>query len=173
MILNRNYKLVILFYWNFSIGERTTTPSSTHKDKPYHLRPGTMEYVSAESIFLAWIMYMAIANVWYITFNSTCVKYAHNGKQPEFDKRAMAVTAITPVFGLLFFTFILSATRCTSSIEGGLWGIVFGLFDFGINVSHTFFEDRPIHLRLIHSGGKTACLTIIGTVLGALCGDNY
>ncbi len=127
--------------------------------------------MSAESILMSWIVYMAIAGVWYSDwmFNATCVKLAHNGKQPPFNKRALVVTAFSAMFALSFFTFILSATRCTTSMEGGLWGLTFGLFDFGLNVAHSFFEDRPLFFRLCHSGCVTVALVIIGAVLGAVC----
>lgn len=71
----------------------------------------------------------------------------------------------------MFFSFLLGVIGCQTAFEGALWGLAFGLFfDSGMNASHSFFEQRPFELFLIHRGCNAVSLTLVGAVLGACCG---
>lgn len=90
---------------------------------------------------------------------------------PNPDPQAMMAAAIGSAIALPFFSFILSVVGCGTAGEGALWGLAFGLFfDSGLNVSHSFFEDRPFALFVLHRGYHVASLSLIGTILGKLCG---
>lgn len=72
---------------------------------------------------------------------------------------------------LLFFSFILKIAGCETAGEGALWGLAFGLFfDSGMNASHSFFEHRPFALFAIHRGYHAVGLSLVGAILGQLCG---
>ena len=99
------------------------------------------------------------------------MQLAHNGKMPEPDLRAMRAAALGTAIAIPFFSFMLSVVECKSAGEGALWGLSFGFFfDSGLNVSHSFFEDRPFALFVLHRGYHIFSLSLIGAVLGALCG---
>ncbi len=110
--------------------------------------------------------------VWYspLMFNSACEKLAHGGKPQKLSKPGMIASALGTATAMPFFCLILSVAGCRSALEGALWGAAFGLFfDTGLNCSHSFFEERPFGLFLIHSGCHAVSLTVIGAILGQLC----
>lgn len=73
---------------------------------------------------------------------------------------------------LPFFSFLLGVADCRTPGEGAIWGLAVGVFlDSGLNASHSFFEDRPFALFLLHRGYHITSLTIIGAMLGLLCGS--
>lgn len=93
-------------------------------------------------------------------------------KKPKGDPMALVAAAVGTAIAMPFFCFILSVAGCRSAGEGALWGAALGLFfDAGMNVSHNFFEDRPFALFVLHRGYHAVSLTLIGAVLGALCGS--
>lgn len=83
----------------------------------------------------------------------------------------MAAAALGTAIALPFFSFLLGVADCRTPGEGALWGLGVGFFlDSGLNVSHSFFEDRPFALFVLHRGYHITSLTIIGAMLGLLCG---
>jgi len=69
----------------------------------------------------------------------------------------MAAASLGTAISIPFFSFMLSVAGCQTAGEGALWGIGFGLFfDSGLNVSHSFFEDRPFALFVLHRGYRRA-----------------
>lgn len=85
--------------------------------------------------------------------------------------RAIAATSVGTAAVLLFFAFVLKTAMCETALEGALWGLALGLFfDTGMNASHCFFEDRPFLLFAIHRGCHAVGLTVVGAILGQMCG---
>lgn len=102
-------------------------------------------------------------------FNAACIKLAHNGKRPALSRPGLIASALGAATALPFFCFILQIADCRSALEGALWGFALALFDTGLNCSHTFFEQRPFALFLVHRGCHALALVFIGALLGALC----
>lgn len=89
---------------------------------------------------------------------------------PPPDTTAMKAAALGTLTAMPFFSFMLSVFNCQTAGEGALWGIAFGFFlDAGLNIPHTFFEERPFALFILHRGYHIASLGIVGTVLGTMC----
>lgn len=89
---------------------------------------------------------------------------------PKPDPRAMLAAAVGTAVAIPFFSFVLGVLNCRSSGEGALWGIAFAFFlDSGLNVSHSFFEERPFALYVLHRGYHIVSLSLIGAVLGYFC----
>lgn len=113
--------------------------------------------------------------IWYhpAVFGNAFIRLAHKGRAPEPDPKAMMAAALGSAIAMPFFSFLLSVVEPLSTGEGALWGFAFGFFfDSGLNVSHSFFEDRPFPLYVLHRGYHIASLTIIGGALVMLCGFN-
>lgn len=106
-----------------------------------------------------------------LLFGKAFIRLAHRGKQQKPDSRALAIAAMGSAIAMPFFCFILSVASCQSLGEGMLWGAAFGLFfDSGLNVSHSFFENRPFALFVLHRGYHACSLMLVGGALGAFCG---
>lgn len=115
------------------------------------------------------------AQIWYHPkiFGNAFMRLAHGGHKAEPDAVAMKAAVLGSLIAMPFFAFMLSVVRCRTPGEGSLWGFAFGLFfDGGLNASHSFFEDRPFALFVLHRGYHIVSLSLIGTVLGALCGPS-
>lgn len=106
-------------------------------------------------------------------FGNAFIRLAHGGRMPEPDLIAMRVAMLGTVICMPFFSFLLGVVGCKTAGQGSLWGLSFGiLFDCGINMPHSFFEDRPFALFLLHRGYHVVSLTAIGAILAALCGPS-
>lgn len=117
---------------------------------------------------------MFLGMVWYspLFFGRAFLRIAHPGKSPKPDPRAMGSAIIGTIISMPFFVMLLAAVDARSAGEAALWGLALGFFfDTGLNVSHGFFEDRPFALFVMHRGYHLVSLTLIGAMLGALCGD--
>lgn len=91
--------------------------------------------------------------------------------KPQSNTDGFTALAVGGVMSLPLFLIALSIADCQSWYEGALWGLGFGLFDLGLNASHPFFEKRPFQLYLVHRGYHSVSLTMIGALLGLLCGS--
>lgn len=88
---------------------------------------------------------------------------------PEPDANAMTAAAVGSLLSMPFYAFLLKAVGCSTASSGALWGFVLGVFfDAGLNLPHSFFEDRPFKLFLVHRGYHVCSLMLIGGLLGAL-----
>lgn len=86
-------------------------------------------------------------------------------------QKGLVALVIGSAMSYCFFCFLLGAVGCENAWEGALWGLAFGLFfDSGLNVSHSFFEERSFELFAIHRGEHAVGLTLAGALLGQLCG---
>lgn len=115
------------------------------------------------------------SKLWYNPklFGTAFVRLAHKGRMPEPDMVAMRVALCGTVACMPFFSFILGVVGCRTAGQGSLWGLSLGVFfDGGINLPHSFFEDRPFALFLLHRGYHVISLTAVGAILGALCGPS-
>ncbi|KAI0563602.1 hypothetical protein FGB62_37g32 [Gracilaria domingensis] len=94
------------------------------------------------------------------------------GKTPvKPDPRAMFAAVLGTATAIPFFSFLLRVANCRGAGEGALWGMAFGIFfDSGLNASHSFFENRPFALFVLHRGYHCVSLVLVGAILGRLCG---
>lgn len=133
------------------------------------------DFISVQSFVLSWMTYNLVAMTWYSKplFGDLCGRLSFGRKQPpKPDSRAITATTLGSAMALLFFSFMLKTAGCETAMEGALWGLAFGLFfDTGLNASHCFFEDRPFALFLIHRGCHAVGLSVVGAILGLLCGE--
>lgn len=101
------------------------------------------------------------------------MKLAHGGRSPDPAPTAIKAAILGTLIAMPFFSFMLSVVGCRTPGEGSLWGFAFGLFfDGGLNASHSFFEEKPFALFALHRGYHVTSLSLIGAVLGALCGPS-
>lgn len=83
----------------------------------------------------------------------------------------MAASAIGTAIAMPFFCILLAVVDARTPGEAALWGLGLALlFDAGLNVSHSFFEDRPFALFVLHRGYHLVSLTLVGALLGGICG---
>lgn len=110
--------------------------------------------------------------LWYspMVFGRAFLRLAHNGKQQAPDPRAMAAAAIGTAVAMPFFCMLLAVVDARTPGEAALWGLGLAFFfDAGLNVSHSFFEDRPFALFVLHRGYHLVSLTLVGALLGGIC----
>ncbi|CAN8070864.1 unnamed protein product [Agarophyton chilense] len=132
------------------------------------------DFVSFPAFFIGWMVHMTMGMIWYSTpvFGKAFIQLALKGKLPSKpDPRAMFAAVFGTATAIPFFSFLLRVANCRGGGEGALWGLAFGVFfDSGLNASHSFFENRPFALFVLHRGYHCVSLALVGAVLGRLCG---
>ena len=111
-------------------------------------------------------------------FGKLFMKLAHPNVVTEEDKKrlrqdfdpslAYGSALLGSATSYWFLKTFLQVSQITSSaFDGAFVGVVIVCIDTLFGIMHSFFEDRPIQLYLLHKGYHAWCFGITGAIFGA------